>query len=227
MGIDINQYPYDNPIILTDDIYQLYGGDLTIASTLQRQAAYWMAEERASEDINTFLLRTIVTGTYLYDGSTIVLDHAYVHQLYVTRFLDYEDDIYYTVSGSANSYLNLFNKERGMVDISYALTNCNCSTSSRPSPYKVQIVYQTGLSSGTSFRPDVLLGLTTYASLILNEIVGYGNESPGDMGVQEFSNQQYREKRKYLLNTTFGNSAKAQFVHRMFTRLRKLKYVSL
>jgi hypothetical protein len=226
MGLGIDFYPYNNPIVLTDDIYQAYGGDLTVASTAQRQAAYWMAEEKASEDIDSFLLPTIVTGTYPY-GSVIVLDHAFVHTIYTTKFLDFEEAIYFTVAGLGNSYVNLFNQERGMVDISYALANCQCSSSLRPTPYKVQFAYQAGLTSGTSFRPDVLLGLTTYATIILNEIVGYGNESPGDIGVQDFSNQQYRESRKTLLRTTFGTSAKAQFVHSVFNRLRKLRYVSL
>ena len=204
-----------------------YGGDLTVASTYQRKAAFWLAEEKASEDIDSFLLPTIVSGTFLYTNNVIALDHAWVHQIYVTRFLDYKDEVYFTVSGSANNYVNLFNHERGMVDISYALANCHCSSSMRPSPYKVEFVYQAGLTSGTSFRPDMLLALTTYASIIINEIVGYGNESPGDMGVQEFSNQQYREKRKTLLNTAFGSSARAQFAHNLITRFRKMRYVSL
>ena len=223
----MNFYPYTNPIILTDTIFLLYGGDTGTSVSGQRDAAYWIAEEKASEDFDSFLLPTIVTGTYLYNGNVIILDHAYVHQIYITRFIDYEEDIYYTVSGTGNEYVNLFNQERGLLDISYALSNCKCSSHSRPAPFKVQVVYQAGLTSGTSFRPDVLLGLTTYTTIILNQIVGYGNEAPGDIGVQDYSNQEYRESRKTLLRTTFGTSAKAQFVHSMFTRFRKMRYVSL
>src|SRR5512139_1449357 len=213
MGNGLNSYPYNSPIILTDDIYQTYGGDLKVASTAQRQAAYWIAEETVSEDIDSFLLPTLVTGTYLYQNNIIVLDHAYVHQIYLTQFLDFDETVYYTITGTANEYLNLFNQERGMVDISYVLGNCHCSNHASPYPYKVRIAYQAGLPSGTSFRPDVLLGLTGYATIMLNEIVGYGNEAPGDIGVQEFANQEYREKRKILLRTAYGSSAKAQFIH--------------
>jgi len=223
----LNFYPYTNPIILTDTIFLLYGGDTGTSVSGQRDAAYWIAEEKASEDFDSFLLPTIVTGTYLYNGNVIILDHAYVHQVYITRFRDYEEDIYYTVSGTGNEYVNLFNQERGLLDISYALSNCKCSSYSRPAPFKVQVVYQAGLTSGTSFRPDVLLGLTTYATIILNEITGYGNEAPGDIGVQDYSNQEYRESRKTLLRTTFGTSAQAQFVHNMFNRFRKHRFVSL
>ena len=224
---NINFYPYSAPIVITDDIYQAYGGDLSVGKTEQRQAVYWIAEEVASEDINSFLLPTIVSGTYLYQSNVIVLDHAFVRRVIITRFIDYEEDIYYTISGTGNEYINLFNQERGMVDISYALTNCQCSSHLRPNPYKVEIVYEAGLTSGTSFRPDMLLALTTYSSILMNEIVGYGNESPGDMGVQNFSNQEYRETRKTLLRTRYGTSARAQFVHRLLDRFRKMRYVSL
>ena len=185
-----------------------------------------MAEEKAYEDIGTYLLPTIVTGTYHY-SPFIVLDHPYIHQIYITRFIDFEEDIYYTVSGTANMYVSLYNDERGIVDLQYAVRNCQCSSSLRPNPYKVQIVYQTGLTSGTSYRPDVLMALSTYASIALNEFVGYGNEAPGDAGIAEFSNQEYREKRRGQLNTVFGDSPRARWAWRQLTRLRKYRHVSL
>ena len=93
--------------------------------------------------------------------------------------------------------------------------------------YNVQIVYTAGLPSGTSFRSDVLLALTTYADIVINEITGYGNEAPGDIGVQDFSNQQYRESRVQLLRTQFGTSARAQFASKLLTSLRKMRYVGI
>ena len=220
----MNDYPYNSPIVLTDDLFQAYGGDLTIASSAQRQAAYWLAEEKASEDIGSFLLPTNVTGTFVYSGNRYTLDHAYVRQIYSTKFLDYEDDVYFTATGPTNIYVNLYNPEMGFVDVGQAISNCGCSPAY---PYKIQFIYQAGLSSGTSFRPDVLLALSTYASIILNEIVGYGNEAPGDIGVQSFKNQEYSETRKTLLRTTFGTSAKANFAHGLLNRLRLYRYVSL
>ncbi|GAG89388.1 unnamed protein product, partial [marine sediment metagenome] len=59
------------------------------------------------------------------------------------------------------------------------------------------------------------------------EFVGYGNEGPGDVGIVEFSNQQYKEKRRGLLNTVFGDSPKAKWAWRQLTRLRKRRHVSL
>jgi hypothetical protein len=96
-----------------------------------------------------------------------------------------------------------------------------------PYPYRIDVVYNVGFSSGTSHQPKVLMALTTYASIIMNEFLGYGNEAPGDIGVQEFSNQQYSEKRVKLINTVFGASPRAQFAHRLLTSLRKRRYVNL
>ena len=121
----------------------------------------------------------------------------------------------------------MYDDERGLIDLAYAVGNCHCHTHANPYPYKVQIAYQAGLPSGTSYRPDVLMSLTTYASIVMNEIIGYGNEAPGDIGIEEFSNQQYKEKRRGMLNTVFGDSPRARWAWRQLTRLRRYRYVSL
>jgi len=220
-------YPYNSPIILTDALFSAYSdGSLTGTVSGIKDAAYWMAEEKASTDISTLLLPTIITGTYPY-SPRIILDHTWVHTIYTTSFIDFEENIYYTITGTANTYLSLYDDERGLVDLAYAVGNCHCHTHANPYPYKVQMAYQAGLPSGTSYRPDVLVGLATYASIIINELIGYGNEAPGDIGVQEFSNQQYKEKRVQLINTVFGNSPKAMFVQRNLKRFIRHRYVSL
>jgi hypothetical protein len=71
-----------------------------------------------------------------------------------------------------------------------------------------------------------MLGLCTYADLILNEIVGWGNEGAGDVGISEFSNQQYRELRR-IKNTNFGSSPRAIFANRMLQKLRRYRYVGM
>lgn len=226
--LEINFYPYNAPIILTTDIFETYAGSdlLSQTSVGQRTAAYWLAEIKATEDIGTFLQKTIITGTYTY-SPLINLDHAYVHRVIQTTFIDFEEDRYYIITGTSNAYVNLVSQERGIVDIANAITNCHCHSSLRSSPYKVEVVYETGLYSGTTYQPDMLLGLCTYARIILNQMVGYGNEAPGDIGVQQYRNQEYQEIRKNLVNTTYGGSAEANFAHKMLTRFRKLKVVGL
>ena len=60
----MNLYPYNIPIILTDTIFADYGGDPEKATSKQRKIAYRLAEMTATEELNAFLLPTIVTGTY-------------------------------------------------------------------------------------------------------------------------------------------------------------------
>jgi hypothetical protein len=216
----MNYYPYNSAIILTDPLFFAYGGHRGASSPEQRQASYFIAEVAASEDLSTFLLPTIVTGTYMYNRSLdFILEHGYINQLIQTKFIDKTESTYHTITGVDNVYVGLQDDLHGVVRLTgWAYDSLL---------YKLQFVYNAGLPSGTSFRPDVLLGLSTYADIILNEIQGYGNEAPGDIGVQDYKNQQYTESRVGLLRTVFGTSARAQFAHKLFTRLRKYRYVGL
>jgi hypothetical protein len=221
----MHNYPYSSPIILSDSIFNLYGGHTGSSVAAQRQAAYFISEIAVSDDINTLLLPTIVTGTYLYNPlHKFILDHGYVTKIIQTKYICQDEDVFYTVAGTANNYVTLEDGEYGI-----AIINGSCSIcgSSLAYPYKVQFVYEAGLPSGTSYRPDILLGLVTYADIILNEIQGYGNEAPGDIGVQDYKNQQYSESRVALIRTVFGTSARAQFVHRLLTKYRHHRWVGL
>ena len=75
-------YPYSSCIILTDELFSAYGGHSDNTSDFQRKAAYWIAEQEASEDLETYLLPTIVTGTYLYNPIErfLILDHTWIKQ---------------------------------------------------------------------------------------------------------------------------------------------------
>lgn len=202
-------YPYNKPIILTDDIVSAYGLNITHSTDAQRTAAYVISERQVSEELETYLCPTIITGTYLYDplASFLILDNTYVTKIYQTSFLDKQEKVYWSQTGTDNIFVSLRDGERGLVDIDYLIGACGCGANT---PYKVQMIYQCGLSSGSSYAPDLLLALTTYADIVLNEIIGYGNESPGDIGVQSYNNQGYSESRIALIRTSFGSSARAQ-----------------
>jgi hypothetical protein len=220
----MNYYPYNNAIILTDTIFTLYGGHTGSSVPAQRQAAYFIAEIAASDDLSTFLLPTIVTGTFLYNPlRTFLLDQGYVTKIIQTKFIDKDESVFQTVLGTANEYVTLLDGEYGTVVIDPICGGCNAGAY----PFKVQFVYEAGFPSGTSYHPDILLGLTTYADIILNEIIGYGNEAPGDIGVQDYKNQQYTESRVALIRTVFGTSARAQFVHKLLTKYRNYRWVGL
>ena len=220
-------YPYNYPIILTEKIFQDYGGIIGSTIPAMRQVAYSVAEEFVTDDIGTFLLPTIVTGTYYYSQSTLLTDYGYVNQVIMVRFLDTQEKIYYSISGTANVYASLRDDTYGIVDIHSVFANCRCVSSFNPYPYKIQMVYEAGLPTGTANNPRVLLALVQAADMVLNQMEGFGNEADGLVGVEAFKNQDYFEKRHSLKNTVFGSSAKAQFISNLLVKLRKHRYVRL
>lgn len=222
-----NNYPYwANPVVLTDTIFSLYGGHSDNTVSAQRQAAFVIAEEALSRDLGTYLVNTRVTGSYQYSGERVELDHAYINNIVLVRFKEFNENIYYTVSGTSNWYINIRDDDRGIMEIN-ALYFHYCPPHYGYVPYTVEVVYETGLTSGTTYTPNILLSLTTYADIILNEIIGFGNEGPGDVGVTQFSNQQYSETRMKFFNTAYGNSARAQFVHGLLKRWRRYRRVGI
>ena len=221
-------YAYSTPIILTDEIYSDYGGQLDNTTDSQRDAAYLISEMQLSSELETYLLPTIVTGTYLYNplDKFLILEHSHVQRIIRTRFIDIEEYAYWSQAGTDNIYLSLRDSERGLVDIHSILGNYSCNHSYMY-PYKIEEVYEAGLPTGTANKPDILLALTTYANIVLNEIIGYGNESSGDIGVQQFSNQNYSEARVKLLRTSFGTSARAQFVKKLIGKYIRKRWIQL
>jgi hypothetical protein len=227
--MNMNLYPFSTPIILTDEIFASYGGNTGTSALAMRQAAFTIAEELLTDDIGTFLLPVRVTGSYSFQPGQppITLDHGYVNAVHLIRLYDTQERNYYTISGTANLYASLRNAEYGILDIHYLLTNCQGCAYSTYSPYKFEVVYTAGLPTGTANHPNFELVLTMMSTIVINEMLGYGNETSGNVGVQEFSNQNYREVRTKLKNTVYGNSATAQFIHKLVGKWRKYRYVKL
>lgn len=223
MTMNFNLYPFTTPVVMTDDAFQAYGGSLANTSDEQRNSAYFIAEMAATEDVGTLLIPTNVTGSYPPENflrKDFLLDYTYVNQICWVRFHDFEERVYYTVTGTANVYAGLRNPKYGILDINYFFSNCHCPTRGLYPPYQIEVAYNAGMPTGTSFNPNFLLALTTYSQIILNEIIGWGNEAPGDIGVQNYQNQSYRESRIGLLRTAFGTSAEANFAHKLLTKYR-------
>lgn len=211
------------PQILTDDLFVAYGGMTGSSTPAQRQASYAIAEVAAEMDIGTFLLPTTYTGTYMWASETN-LDHTYINSVTRTTFIDFEGSRYHEISGLGNWYQAMRDWEYGILNISLLFSYCCAGVTV---PWQVEVVYNAGLSSGTSYTPNVLKSLTTYAQIDLNETIGYGNEAPGDVGVKEYHNMDYSEKRVAMIQTSFGTSAKAQYAHKLLSGLRRYKLAGM
>ena len=203
----IQVYPYNAPIILTDDIFVAYGGQTGSMTAAQRNAAYLIAEKQATKFYNTFLLPTVVTGTFPY-SPRIVTEYGYVQEILSVKILSKDSYVDCNLQ-SDNACVFVWDDTFGYMDVGCLMSICNCR--GVLVPYQVQSAYRAGLPTGVATQPDVLLALTMAAQISLNEMVYPSqNEGTGDIGIEEFRSLDYSEKRKALKNTVFGNSAKAQ-----------------
>lgn len=200
-------YPYSTPLILNDSIFVANGGQTGTFSAAQRQSAYIIAEQQATNYIGTFLLPTIVTGTYPI-ASRITTDYGYVHQIYNVTVFSKTSDPSRCSLNSNDGCGYIWDDTFGYIDVQCLMNSCGCG--SLPYPYQTQISYQAGLPTGTANQPAMLLALTMAAQLSLNEMIYPSqNEGTGDIGISEFHSMGYSEKRVPMGRTAFGTSAKA------------------
>jgi hypothetical protein len=224
----MQEYPYFTPQVLTDPIFLQYGGQTGTSTTAQRQAAYLLAEEQMTEHLNTFLVPTIVTGTYMWNGGN-PFELDYGHLQIVNRVTI--GDINWLNScevDTATGCAAIRNAQYGYIDVSYMLTCGGCGGVVGYPPYNIHVVYQSGFSSGTVTQPSILAALSIAAQINLNEWdVSLSNEGVADIGVQSFSNQSYSENRVKLGHTAFGSSAMAQRAARLVNKYRSRPGLSL
>lgn len=209
-------YPHNYPLILTDEIFSLYGGKGTGTFTsAQLRAAYMVAEIQATNYIGTFLLPTTVTGTYVSVPTTtqrIATDYGYVEQILRVVVKSARVDPNGCVLDNTDGCAFIYSDTFGYLDVHQINGICGCG--SYKVPYQYEIAYVAGLPTGTANHPSVLAALSIAASITLNElypgVVGM-NETVGDAGVQEFESFGYRERRTAhaLRRTAFGGSAAA------------------
>lgn len=186
-----------------------------MSSPSQRTVAYVVAEERVSAHLQTFLTPTITTGTFL-PIPPLRTDYAYVRRLLGVRVFSRDGNSSCTLTpNSACAYLK--DARIGLLDVNY-WGSCSCG-GGITSPYQVEVAYEAGLSSGTSYHPSLVRALEIEAQIELNEMgVASVNEGVGDVGIVSFSNQEYSERRVELKSTALGTSAVSNHAERLLRR---------
>lgn len=217
----MQEYPYTTPVIMTDAIFSLYGGQSGTSSAEQRQIAYLQAEEQMTEHLKSFLIPTIITGTHFWaGGNPIRLEYGHILGVVQVTVSSYNWANSCTIETVTGCHALRGNGEYGLLDV-HALSSCSGWRNIMGLPYNVEVVYESGLSTGTSNGPMMLQALTLAAQINLNEIdVSLSNEGTADIGITEFTNQKYSEKRMQMVHTTFGNSPVAQRIARLVKKYR-------
>ena len=212
-------YPHSSPIIMTDDVFQMYGGTLEHGTYAQRQAIYLIAEKQMSSHIGTFLLPTLVTGTFPWPGGQhLILPYGYINSIPNVTILSQESSCNCDLDESSGCAF-IWDDTYGYIDVRKVAGYCACSCGP---DYQVRVVMNAGLPTGSATQPDMLLALTLASEINLNRIVdATANEGTGDIGIEEFSNLGYRERRIGMKRSAFGNSASANEIALMTNSYRK------
>lgn len=219
------EYPFNNAVVLTDALYTSYGGWFGNSTPIQRQNAYLLAEMQMTEHLDTPLLITTVTGTYYYPQymSKLVLDYGHIRSI--------NSIVIQSPNGCDCALQNLsacafvMDDTYGVILIAEKETSyCVCAQGIYP-PFLAEVSYTCGLSSGTSFKPNMLMALTMAASIDLKEMCDPGalESGAGDVGVQSWNSISYSEIRVKLGNSIFGSSPVANKIKRLVSPLRHLR----
>ncbi len=235
-------YPFNGPVILSDDIFAQYGGQFYNSVPAQRTAAYLIAEKQASKFIGTVLLPTIVTGTYNYQNQPrIATDYGYVQSIDAVTVWSQN---YFTATCDLISNPGcaiVADDTYGYIDIQTLLptaTLISYYTIPYPAfppvfpflanymqPFQFQVAYHAGLPTGTASQADVLLALTLAAQINLNLMVNQSAlAGEADVGIDEFSAMDYREVRhkSSIKRTVFGSSPMANKIAQLLSGSIKL-----
>jgi hypothetical protein len=218
-------YPFNSPVILTNQLYTETGGQTGSFTNTQLQSSYWLAEMQVSAYIGTLLQPTNVSGTYPFmHSSRLKLDYGYVEQIYDVTILTRENVTNCDLKsndGCGYIYQDVY----GYLDFKRLSSVCSACGwnwwmgSPYPMyavstmPYQINVSYQAGLPTGMALQPGIVEALTILAQIDLNEkvpgLVGE-NESAGDAPLTRFRSIEYAEGRKIsmFIRTNMGQSAK-------------------
>ena len=213
-------YPVNTVQIMSDSVFVAYGGETGTSTPAMRNASYYMAEESLCSHLGTLLTPTILTGTlYPYPNGMAVTEWGYVSQIYGLLGTDnlgnsqMHTDVSYALIDSDNGF---FDTRTASILGWSACTPCPCGRME-----KQELIYQAGLQTGVSMRPNMLMALTILSDIALKEMSPLGmNEGVGDIGIKSFSTAGYTESRVDLIRTALGTSARAQYARKLVNNIK-------
>lgn len=210
--------------ILSDSIYDRFGGSMLSSSTpQQRQAAYQMAETFAAQEIGTPLTPQSFTGIFQWwpASSRLQLPHKRVQSVTTVTALH---EVNCTAEPlELGGHALIVDADNGVIDLrgcnGSASCGCAWATGWNRTGGRAEIVYIAGVPSGLAAAyPGVLQGLTIAADIALQQMIDCSPD--GDPSISSFSDSGYSETRQFLNMTAFGGSPRANYAARLFEPLK-------
>jgi hypothetical protein len=221
-------YPFNNAFLLNDTVFTQFGGNTGTSTAFARAASYFIAEREMSSHLHTLLQPANITGSYNWNaGNPFEMDWGYINAIYGVVVSTNLNTTYVYSADDMLRAVFIRNAKYGIVDIQswpmmYQITSTAYPVASLQ-PYSIAVTYNAGMPTGSSMQQDMLWCLSMAAQLVLNEMSIDGsmdNEAPGGIGIQQFSNELYSEKRTTLGISIFGNSPIAQQIVRLTAEYR-------
>lgn len=223
------------PVILTDAMFFSYNPDVLETGTAsQRQAAYLIAEQQMIENLQTPLLPTQVSGTYIWPVpySHIMLEFCRVISIDQVTALSFDSGC--SCGMNLSKGCASIRHQYGYVDAKVILSNfgtlCGCTAGML---YQVIISFTAGLPTGVAALDLGLhMALAKVARIHLTQAVNPGAAAggPGQPGIESWSAGGYSETRTKQVPTQytpFGMSAEAQYAAQLVMHLKLKRPMAL
>ncbi len=222
------EWTHLSPVILTDDVFFAYvPTPLYTGTAAQRSAAFLMAEQMMIQEIQSPLLPTVITGTWMWPLASPILKMPYRRITGASITVLYGGGTGTCGLQETAGCFRLRDGGYGYLDVhcagNLACAACGCASNDI---YQVRVAYTTGLPTGTAADDTSLhLALSMVAEEVLNEIIDPGANpgGPGSPGVTGYNSLGYSEQlnKMSLKMTAFGASARMNRARKFVRHLIK------
>lgn len=209
-------YPPTSPY-MTDALFVAYGGFTGTSTVFMRNASYAIAEAMLEEEIGTFIIPKVITGSFpnVIPNTVIVSPAGMINSIEsVVLHERWSDGSERLISGTA--YIMDYYSGFFMIDASpNDNSRCVGCTGETQNVYKATIAINAGYATGSIVgNRQIELALALISDIVLKQMYdeGIGQEFWGFVRTSQVGRTITTWSEKFHMDTVFGNSHKAQFI---------------
>jgi len=215
--------------ILSDTLYSELNGGVGNSTSSQRNVAYLIAEEQVMRFIGTFLVPTVVTGTFPWPSTDrFQIPVKYVSNVYSVFAVHESGCECGTIEYNGCAFIldgpNGVISIRNCGNIASGCAGCGCASANGGGGgglRQFRIAFEAGHPQ-LQFAGSAKMALVKAAEAALNQIIDPSKAlgGPGDPGLTSYSDSGYSQSMTGLKDTPFGGSPEANYVARLLKPFR-------